>query len=111
MRKEKIIDLRSGDPGFEPQIFSNFPAQDLIFHGNRGAQDQIKTSKRDGTLRCVEWICSNLPTFDNIGSSLKLKNILEIAKYLHKPTASYLQNRDRIKRTQLFKESPNFGIS
>ena len=30
--------------GFEPQIFSNFPAHDLNFHVRSGARDQIKTS-------------------------------------------------------------------
>ena len=37
--------------GFEPQIFSNFPAHDLNFHGREG--DEIKSkqaSKRDRTL-------------------------------------------------------------
>ena len=41
-RKDKKIDLP--ERGFEPQIFSNFPAHDLIFHGKSGAQNQIKTS-------------------------------------------------------------------
>ena len=30
--------------GFEPQIFNNFPANDLNFYVKRGARDQIKTS-------------------------------------------------------------------
>ena len=30
--------------GFESQIFSNFSAHDLTFHGKCGARDQIKTS-------------------------------------------------------------------
>ena len=30
--------------GFEPQIFSNFPAHDLNFHVKSGTLDQIKTS-------------------------------------------------------------------
>ena len=29
---------------FEPQIFSNFPAPDLNFHGKWGRRDQVKTS-------------------------------------------------------------------
>ena len=36
------------EPGFESQIFSNFPAHDLNFHGRKG--DEIKSkqaSKRD----------------------------------------------------------------
>ena len=32
------------EQGFEPQIFSNFPAHDLNYHGKWGAWDQIKTS-------------------------------------------------------------------
>ena len=30
--------------GFEPQIFSNIPAQDLNFNVKLGAQEQTKTS-------------------------------------------------------------------
>ena len=30
--------------GFESQIFRNFPAHDLNFHGKLGRRDQIKTS-------------------------------------------------------------------
>ena len=44
-----IFDLP--DRGFEPHIFSNFPAHDLNFHGMEG--DKIKpkqASKRDRTL-------------------------------------------------------------
>jgi hypothetical protein len=31
------------DPGFEPHIFSNFPAHDLNFHGREG--DEINQNK------------------------------------------------------------------
>ena len=39
---QKNFDLP--ERGFEPQIFSNFPAHDLNFHVKWGARDQIKTS-------------------------------------------------------------------
>ena len=39
---QKFFDLPEQE--FEPQIFSNFPAQDLNFHVKWGAWDQIKTS-------------------------------------------------------------------
>ena len=38
---QKKFDL--SEQGFEPQIFSNFPAHDLNFHVKLGARDQIKT--------------------------------------------------------------------
>ena len=38
-KREKKIDL--SERGFEPQIFSNFPANDLNFHGRGGWWDQI----------------------------------------------------------------------
>ena len=44
-----MFDFR--ERGFEPQIFSNFPAHDLNFHEREG--DEIKSkqaSKRDRTL-------------------------------------------------------------
>ena len=41
-KEQKIFDLPKR--GFEPQIFSNFPAHDLNFHGKWGARDQFKTS-------------------------------------------------------------------
>ena len=41
-KDKKNFDLP--ERGFEPQIFSNFPANDLNFHGKWGARDQIKTS-------------------------------------------------------------------
>ena len=41
-KEQKIFDLP--ERGFEPQIFSNFPAHDLIFQGKSGARDQVKTS-------------------------------------------------------------------
>ena len=41
-KEQKNFDLP--ERGFEPQIFSNFPAHDLNFHGKSGARDQIKTS-------------------------------------------------------------------
>ena len=39
---QKFFDIP--EQGFEPQIFSNFPAHDLNVHGKWGARDQIKTS-------------------------------------------------------------------
>ena len=51
---EQKKDKRFFDPperGFDPQIFSNFPAHDLNFHGREG--DEIKSkqaSKRERTL-------------------------------------------------------------
>jgi hypothetical protein len=39
---QNLFDLL--ERGFEPQIFSNFPAHDLNFLGKWGARDQIKTS-------------------------------------------------------------------
>ena len=41
-KDKKHFDIPEG--GFEPQIFSNFAAHDLNFHGRFGRQDQIKTS-------------------------------------------------------------------
>ena len=46
---QKKFDLP--EQGFEPQIFSNFPAHDLNFHVKWGARDQIKkASKGDRNL-------------------------------------------------------------
>ena len=48
-KKDNFFDLP--EQGFEPQVFSNFPAHDLNFHGRKG--DEIKSkqaSKRDRTL-------------------------------------------------------------
>ena len=44
MTKKEQFFFDLPERGFEPQIFSNFPAHDLNFHGKCGAQDQIKTS-------------------------------------------------------------------
>ena len=55
-KEQKIFDLP--ERGFEPQIFSNFPAHDLNFHEREG--DKIKSkqsSKRDRTLLIF---CSHL---------------------------------------------------
>jgi hypothetical protein len=41
-KDKKNFDLP--EQGYEPQIFSNFPAHDLNFHGKWGWRDQIKTS-------------------------------------------------------------------
>ena len=41
-KEQKKFDLP--ERGFELQIFSNCPPNDLNFHGNRGRRDQIKTS-------------------------------------------------------------------
>ena len=41
-KKKKEYDFP--EKGFEPQIFSNFPAHDLSVLGKWGARDQIKTS-------------------------------------------------------------------
>jgi hypothetical protein len=38
--EQKIFALP--ERGFEPQIFSNFPAQDLNFHGKWGRKAQIR---------------------------------------------------------------------
>ena len=42
LKMERKNDLP--ERGFEPQIFSNFPAHDLNFHVKSGTLDQIKTS-------------------------------------------------------------------
>ena len=62
---QKLFDLP--EQGFEPQIFSNFPAHDLNFHGREG--DEIKSkqaSKRDMSLQFskvskynYQTVCSN----------------------------------------------------
>ena len=41
-KEQNFFDLP--EPGFEPQIFSNFSAHDLNYHGKCGSRDQIKTS-------------------------------------------------------------------
>jgi hypothetical protein len=41
-KEQNIFDLP--EQGFEPQIFSHFPAHDLNFHVKWGGWDQIKTS-------------------------------------------------------------------
>ena len=41
-KEQKKFDLL--ERGFEPNIFNNFSAHDLDFHGKWGARDQIKTS-------------------------------------------------------------------
>ena len=51
MKEKKDIFFDFLEQGFEPQIFSNFPAHDLNFNGREG--DEIKSkqvSKRDRTL-------------------------------------------------------------
>ena len=57
MLKKRLLTTPT-ERGFEPHIFSNFPAHDLNFHGREG--DEIKSnqaSKRDRTLltliRCL----------------------------------------------------------
>jgi hypothetical protein len=42
--KQGQIFLPLPEGGFEPQIFSNFPAHDLNFHVKFEARDQIRTS-------------------------------------------------------------------
>ena len=41
-KEQNFFDLPEWE--IEPQIFGNFLAHDLNFHGKRGALDQIKTS-------------------------------------------------------------------
>ena len=52
-KEQKSFDLP--EQGFEPQIFSNFSAHDLKFHGNWGAWDQTK--KKFSILDRTLYIC------------------------------------------------------